>query len=305
MTRRSKRSGRQNVAVRVPHDGGCGVAESASSRADHGTQSAAVVRSLRDEIKKDSLSLVAAGVAFYALLAIFPAMIALVTVYGLVADPERISDQLRPITKMLPDQAADLLTTQLTATAEIGAGGLTLGLAISLAATVWASAGAVRALIAGLNVIFGVVESRSFVRRAVLAVALTLGAMLMVTVVLALVAAFPVVLNRIGLDPAVAAVAQALRWILLIVVVELGLAVLYRFGPDPAGRPRWRWVSWGSVAALAVWILGSLGFSFYVSNFGNYNKVYGSLAAVIVLMLWLYLGAFAVLLGAEIDAVRE
>ena len=162
-----------------------------------------------------------------------------------------------------------------------------------------------RALIAGLNVIFGVVESRSFLRRAVLAVALTLGAMLTVTVVLALVAAFPVVLDRLGLDPAVATVAQVLRWVLLIVVVELGLSVLYRFGPDPAGRPRWRWISWGSVAALAVWILGSLGFSFYVTNFGNYNKVYGSLAAVIVLMLWLYLGAFAVLLGAEIDSVRE
>jgi len=163
----------------------------------------------------------------------------------------------------------------------------------------------VRALIAGLNVIFGVVQSRNFMRRAVLAVALTLGAMLTVTVVLALVAAFPVVLDRIGLDPAVATVAQVLRWLLLIVVVEVGLSVLYRFGPDPAGRPRWRWVSWGSVAALAVWILGSLGFSVYVSNFGNYNKVYGSLAAVIVLMLWLYLGAFAVLLGAEIDSVRE
>jgi len=160
-------------------------------------------------------------------------------------------------------------------------------------------------LIAGLNVIFGVVQSRNFMRRAVLAVALTLGAMLTVTVVLALVAAFPVVLDRIGLDPAVATVAQVLRWLLLIVVVEVGLSVLYRFGPDPAGRPRWRWVSWGSVAALAVWILGSLGFSVYVSNFGNYNMVYGSLAAVIVLMLWLYLGAFAVLLGAEIDSVRE
>jgi membrane protein len=267
--------------------------------------STAVARSLREEIKKDSLSLVAAGVAFYGLLAIFPAIIALVTVYGLVADPDRIAQQLKPITKVLPDQAADLLTAQLTATAQIGAGGLTLGLVISLGATVWASAGAVRALIAGLNVIFGLVESRGFLRRAVLAVALTLGAMLTVTVVLALVAAFPVVLDRIGLDPAAVAAAQALRWVLLVVVVGLGLAVLYRFGPDPAGRPRWRWVSWGTVAALAVWILGSLGFSFYVSNFGSYNKTYGSLAAVIVLMLWLYLGAFAVLLGAEIDSVRE
>ena len=290
----------------VCHTTGGPVAESARSRTGEGAQeAAAVARSLRDEIKKDNLSLVAAGVAFYALLAIFPAMIALITVYGLVADPDRIKEQLRPITKLLPDQAADLLTAQLTATAEIGAGGLTVGLLISLAATVWASAGAVRALIAGLNVIFGVVQSRNFMRRAVLAVALTLGAMLTVTVVLALVAAFPVVLDRIGLDPAVATVAQVLRWLLLIVVVEVGLSVLYRFGPDPAGRPRWRWVSWGSVAALAVWILGSLGFSVYVSNFGNYNKVYGSLAAVIVLMLWLYLGAFAVLLGAEIDSVRE
>lgn len=263
------------------------------------------IRALRGEIKRDNLSLVAAGVAFYGLLAIFPALIALVTAYGLVADPDQIKDQLGPITTMLPDQAADLLTSQLTATARIDPGGLTVSLVISLAASVWASAGAVRALIAGLNVIYGVIESRGFLRRAVLAVVLTLGAMLTVTLVLALVAAFPVVLDRLGLDPAVMVGAQALRWVLLIVVVGIGLSVLYRFGPNPAGQVGWHWVSWGSAAALAVWILGSLGFSLYVSNFGSYNKTYGSLAAVIVLMLWLYLGAFAVLLGAEIDSVRE
>jgi len=135
-------------------------------------------------------------------------------------------------------------------------------------------------------------------------VAIAGGSMVAVALALTLVAAFPVILDRIGLDPVAAGFAQAARWALLAVLVVIGLSVLYRLGPDRE-QPRFRWVTWGTLTALGMWVLGSVGFSVYVSNFGSYNQTYGSIAAVIVLMLWLYLSALAVLVGAEIDAVRE
>ena len=262
------------------------------------------LRRVRDAAKADNVSLVAAGVAFYGLLAIFPALIATVTLYGLVADPDRIKEQIASATAALPPGAADLVTSQLTSVASVGHGGLTLSLVISLGATIWAASGGVRALLIGLNVIYRTEESRGLVKRSSLGLGLTLGGLVVVALALTLVAAFPVILDRIGLDPVAAGFAQAARWALLAVVVVIGLSVLYRLGPDRE-QPRFRWVTWGTLTALGMWVLGSVGFSVYVSNFGSYNQTYGSIAAVIVLMLWLYLSALAVLVGAEIDAVRE
>jgi membrane protein len=255
-------------------------------------------------IKRHNVSLVAAGVAYYSLLAIFPAMIAVVAVYGLVATPEQIKKQLDPVVKQLPAGAGELISTQLTSAAALDRSGLTLGVLISLGATLWAAAGGVRALCKGLSMIREQEDDRGFVTRAGTALALTIAAMIAVIIALALVAAFPVVLGHLGLGSFATGAAQVTRWLLLILLLGIGLAVLYRWGP--AGeRPRWRWVSWGTSVAVLVWILGSVGFSVYVANFSSYNKTYGSLAAVIVLMLWLYLSAFAVLLGAEVDTVRQ
>jgi membrane protein len=261
-----------------------------------------LLRRIKTEMSDDNLSLVAAGVAFYSMLAIFPAIIAMVTVYALVATPEQIEHQIRPLLKTLPPGAADLLLAPLTSAAKHG-GGLTIGLIVSLLGTLWAAAGGVSALMTGLNVIYGVHEGRNFVKLKARALSLTLVGMLAAIVALVLVAAFPVALRHLGLDPAAAFGAEVLRWVVLIVLIAIALSAVYRFGPD-RHDVRWRPVSIGTVAALLVWVLASIGFSFYVSNFNNYNKAYGSLAAVIVLLLWLYLSAFAVLLGAEIDAIR-
>ena len=263
-----------------------------------------LVGGVRAEIKAKNLPLVAAGVAFYGLLAIFPALIAVVTLYGLVADPETISAQISDATAALPTEASDLLTSQLAAVAAVGADRLSFGLVISLAATVWASAGGVRAIATGLNLIDGVEAARGLVKRAGVSLALTLGAMVEAVVMLTLVAGFPVVVDRLGLDPVAAALAQGVRWLLLVVALGVGLAVLYRWAPDRP-PPRWRWLSWGTVSAIVLWALGSVGFAVYVDNFGSYNSTYGSIAAVIVLMLWLFLSAFAVLFGAVVDAVRD
>jgi membrane protein len=261
-----------------------------------------VLRRIRTEMSDDNLSLVAAGVAFYGMLAIFPAIIAVVTVYALVATPEQIEHQIRPLLKTLPPGAADLLLAPLTSAAA-HSGGLTIGLIVSLLGTLWAAAGGVSALMTGLNVIYGVHEGRNFVKLKARALSLTLIGMVAAIVALVLVAAFPVVLRHLGLDPAAALGAEAIRWAVLVALIALAVSAVYRFGPDRHDA-RWRPVTVGTVAALLVWVLASIGFSFYVSNFNNYNKAYGSLAAVIVLLLWLYLSAFAVLLGAEIDAIR-
>jgi membrane protein len=263
-----------------------------------------LVRGVRAELRSKNLSLVAAGVAFYGLLAMFPAVIALVTLYGLVADPEEIATQIADAPSAMPDEARDLVTSQLASVAAVGVSGLSFGLAVSIGATVWAAAGGVRALSTGLNVIFDVAGNRGMVKRASVSLGLTLGAMVEAVVMLALVAGFPVAVDRLGLDPVTAAFAQGLRWTLLVAALVLGLAVLYRWAPDRPPR-RWRLISWGTVSAVALWAVGSVGFSVYVDNFGSYNATYGSIAAVIVLMLWLFLSAFAVLFGAVIDAVGD
>ena len=251
--------------------------------------------------KKDSLGLVAAGVAFYAMLAVFPAIIAAVSIYSLVADPKTIESQLDPLIKALPPGGGDLLVSQLTGTASSSHGGISVGVIIGIIGTLLAASGGVRALMTGLNVIFERTESRNFIKLRVFGLALTLGALVIGIVAIALIAAFPVVLGHIGLGSFAAVLAQIGRWIALFVVIGGSLALFYQYGPDRGGRHRPHFTV-GVVVAIVIWLVGSLLFSLYVSNFSSYNKTYGALAAVIVLLLWLDLSAYAVLYGAAVDA---
>ncbi|GIH08557.1 hypothetical protein Rhe02_66240 [Rhizocola hellebori] len=253
------------------------------------------------EAKKDNLTLLAAGVAFYAMLALFPSLIALVTVYALAADPAKISEQIEPVTSLLPQEAAELVEQQLTAIVESNTGSLTIGLVVSVLAALWAASGGIGALITGINAVYGQEEQRGFVKLKALALTLTLGAVVVVVLALLLVAAFPSVVDALNLGTAGRLAAELGRWLLLAALIALTLSVFYRVGPSQASA-RWRWMSWGAVIALVIWLLGSIGFSLYVGNFGSYNKTYGTLAAVIILMLWLYLSAYVILLGAELDA---
>ncbi len=251
--------------------------------------------------KKDNLGLVAAGVAFYAMLAVFPAIIAAVSVYALVADPSNIKSQLDPLIRALPPGGGDLVVNQLTGTASASHGGISVGVIIGILGTLFAASGGIRALMTGLNVIFERTESRNFVKLRVFGLALTLGALVIGIVALALIAAFPVVLDHIGLGAFAAVLAQIGRWIALFVVIGGSLALFYQYGPDRGGRHRPH-ATIGVVVAIVIWLVGSLLFSLYVSNFSSYNKTYGALAAVIVLLLWLDLSAYAVLYGAAVDA---
>jgi membrane protein len=264
----------------------------------------AILKRVKAEVKEDNVTLLAAGVAFYGMLAIFPAIIAVVTVYGMVADPAQVQSQVNEFAKGLPAGADQLITEQLNNVVNAGQQALSIGLAISLLAVLWSASGGVQGLVKSLNLVYDEHESRGFVKLRGLSLLLTLGAIVVVIVALTLIAVFPGVVDDLGLGQAGELAASIARWVVLALVVLTALAVLYRYAPDRA-NPRWRWVSWGAVVALVVWLLGSVGFSWYVDNFGKYNQTYGALAAVIVLLLWLFLSSFAVLLGAELDAEIE
>ena len=264
----------------------------------------AVLKRVKAEVKEDNVTLLAAGVAFYAMLAIFPAIIAVVTVYGMVADPAQVQSQVGEFAKSLPSGADQLITEQLKNVVNAGQQSLSIGLALSLLAVLWTASGGVQGLVKGLNLVYDEKETRGFLKLRGLSLLLTLGAILMAVVAIALVAVFPAVVDDLKLGQAGQLAASIARWVVLALLVLSAVAVLYRFAPDRA-NPRWRWVSWGAVVALVLWLLGSIGFSWYVDNFGKYNQTYGALAAVIILLLWLFLSAFVVLLGAEIDAEIE
>lgn len=251
-------------------------------------------------VRDGQITLIAAGVAFYATLAIFPALISIVTVYALVADPEQVKKQLEPLTDALPRSAADLLVEQLSAAANSSGDSLTLGLLISSLVLIWSVSSGTSSLMEGLTTIFDVPETRSFVKRRAIALVFAIGAILGVACALGLIAALAPILRSVGITGGVAVLIGVLRWIGLFILALLALDLLYRFGPDRSRDP-WQWVSWGSGIALGLWLLGTLGFSFYVSNFGSYNETYGTLTGIIVLMLWLYLSIFTTLLGAQIN----
>ena len=264
----------------------------------------AILKRVKAEVKEDNVPLLAAGVAFYAMLAIFPAIIAVVTVYGMVSDPEQVQSQVGEFAKGLPAGADTLLTKQLESATGAADRALSIGLAASLLGVLWSASGGVQGLVKGLNLVYDERESRGFLKLRALSLLLTLGAIVVAVVAIALIAVFPAFVEGLGLGRAGELAASIGRWVILALLVLTALAVVYRYAPDRA-NPRWRWVSWGAVVALVLWLLGSVGFSYHVENFGKHHQTYGALAAVIILLLWLFLSAFAVLLGAEPDAETE
>jgi membrane protein len=256
------------------------------------------------EAKIDQVPLLAAGVAFFAFLSLFPAMIAAVMVYGLVADPATVQRQTEQISQALPEDAASLITDQMEAITSAPQQGLGIGLVVALLAALWAASGGVGQMLTAINVAYDEDETRGFVKRKALALALTLGAILFATVAILLIAVAPALLNTFIPEGALRLLLEIARWVGLLIAVGVGLALLYRWAPD-RDSPRFTWVSVGAAVATVIWLVASLGFSLYVDNFGSYGETYGALAGVVVLMLWLWITAFVVLFGAEINAETE
>jgi membrane protein len=259
---------------------------------------------VKDELTRDNLSIVAAGVAFYGLLAIFPALAALVSIYGLIVEPQAAQQQIAQLEGVLPPDARSIVDQQLSQVTSSAQGALSLGVLGGLLLTLWSAGKGTKALIEALNIVNDEQEERGFLKLNAIALGLTLGILLFVVVALALVALLPALVGNLGLPETVQAWARWLRWPILAGAFMAALAVLYRYGPSRA-EPRWRWVSWGAAAATLLWIVGSLLFSWYVTNFGSYNETYGSVGAVVILMMWFWLSAYIVLLGAELNAEME
>lgn len=256
------------------------------------------------EISRDNLGMVAASVAFYTLLALFPGIAALISVFGLLADPAQVAHQFATLRSVLPDQAYQLVDGQMRDLAARPAGALGIGLAGALLLSVWSATKGTKALIESLNIAYDERERRGLVRLNLLAFALTLFLIVLIVVAIGLIVAFPVALDFIGLGANAEAFVRWLRWPVLAALVLFTLAVVYRYGPARR-QARWRWVSWGSGFAVVLWLMASGLFSLYVSRFGDYNATYGSVGAVIVLLMWLFISGFVFLLGAEVNAEME
>ncbi|HEY6744745.1 MAG TPA: YihY/virulence factor BrkB family protein [Mycobacteriales bacterium] len=263
-----------------------------------------VVRRAWRETQADGIPLMAAGVAFYSFISLFPALIAAITLYGLVADPEQVEQQIRDLSAALPSESTTLIADQLRQITSTSDRALGVGLVISVLGALFTASGGVANLIKAINLAYDEQETRGFARLRGVALLLTVGAIVFLVVAVGLVAVLPVVLDQVGLGSVGRTVVGVLRWVGLLLFVTGALAVLYRFAPD-RDDPRLSWVSLGAAVATVLWIIGSAGFSIYVGNFGSYGETYGALAGAVVLLLWLFLTAFVVLLGAEINAEAE
>jgi len=254
-----------------------------------------VLLRVKAEVKDDQVPLLSAGVAFYLLLALFPALAAVVSIFGLVADPGQVQQQVTDLTGTLPEEARSLITDQLEQITKQEQGiGVTL--AVSIAAALWAASSGVKHLIGAINAAYDEKEGRKFLKLRGLSLALTVAGVLFAALAIGVIGVLPALADQLPFG--------SVGQVLVHVASYVGLAVLYRYAPD-RDKPKWQWVSWGAVIATLVWILGSIAFSVYVSNFGSYGETYGSIGAVIVLMLWLVVTAFAIILGAEINSELE
>jgi membrane protein len=254
------------------------------------------------EVKADQVPLLAAGVAFYVLLALFPAIIAGVSIYGLVADPQTVRDQINQLAQTLSPETAKLIGTQVQQVTSSAGGALGLATVIGILTALWSASSGMKALITGVNLAYDEPEGRKFVKLRGLSILMTLAAMVLLGVALALIVGFPAVPD--SWPTVLQWTAAILRFVLLAVLLMAGLAALYRYAPD-RDKPKWGWASPGSVVATVLWVLATIGFALYANFFGNYNKTYGALAGVIILMFWLFLSALVVLVGAELNTEME
>lgn len=256
------------------------------------------------EAERDHLGMVAAGVAFYAFLSVFPALAALVSLYGLLSDPNEVERQLAALGSVMPNGVRELLAEQLRRIAGGSSGVLGWGVVLSLLLGLWSANRGTKSLIEAMNIAYDEQEKRGLLALNALSLLLTLGGVLMLVVALVVIVGIPTVLGFVGLGGLARVAVDVLRWPLLIAVVLIGLAVVYRFAPAREG-PEWKWVTPGSLLATMVWLAVSIAFSVYVANFGSYEKTYGSLGAVAILLLWFYAGSYVILLGAELNAEAE
>lgn len=263
-----------------------------------------ILKRVAKQVSADRVMTEAAGVTFFALLSVFPALAALVSLYGLVADPAAIEGQIKALAGVMPEGGLGILSDQLHKLVSAPRGSLSFGVLIGLGTSLWSANQGMKALFDALNVVNNETETRGFLKRTAVTLAFTAGAIVFVVLAMAAVVVLPAALAVVGLGNVIELLLRFLRWPLLLGMIALLLALIYRYGPDRE-RPRWQWVSWGSGFAAVAWVVGSAGFSWYVASFGSYDKTYGSLGAVIGFMTWIWISTIIVLTGAELNTAME
>ena len=270
---------------------------------------AAHVRSLAAKlparIREHNLTLVAAGVAFYGFLAIVPALIAFVSIYGLVADPEQVTRQVKDLGSSLPAEVQNFLIFQLTSIVNANQGGVTVATVVAIALALWSASGGMAALITGIHVAHEADEPKGFVVKRGKALLLTLAAIVFLGIVVFLIVAVPPLLDSAGLGNAGRIAFNVLRWPVLVVVMVIGVGLLYRLSVKGAPRGRLGFLTPGVVVATVGWVIASALFAAYTANFASYGKTYGALASIVVVLLWLWLSALVLLMGAEVDGAAD
>lgn len=253
---------------------------------------------------EDRLLATAAGVVFFGLLAVFPAVTALVSCYGLFADPSTIGANLQTLALMLPDGTFQIVQDQIGRVLDKGSASLGATFLFGLGLAIWSANAGVKAVIDALNVVYEEREKRSFLRLNLLSLTFTTGAIAALIMMVGAVVAFPLALAHLGLAPDSRFLISLARWPALFAILVVGLGILYRFGPSRRAA-RWEWLGVGTLAAALLWIAGSATLSWYLSNFENYSATYGSLGAAIGLMMWMWMSAIIVLCGAELNSEIE
>lgn len=259
---------------------------------------------VRAEAKDDHVALLAAGVAFFSLLAAVPGLVAVISIYGLVAEPADIGPQIVDALAAAPREVRDLATAQMEAIAGTSGASTLLAAVFGILVALWSASAGIGHLIEALNVAYDEKDRRGWVRRKLRALGFTVGAIVFIVLAFGAITVLPAIVADSALGGAGKFMIEAVRWVVLFALMIGGLAVLYRYGPD-RDEPRWRWTSPGAIMAALLWVAGSMLFSLYTTNLGKYNETYGSLGAIVVVMLWLFLTSAVVIIGAEVNAELE
>lgn len=259
---------------------------------------------VKDEVAEDRVSLIAAGVAFYGFLALFPAIAALMALSGLFLDPSDVTDQIGALAGLVPEDIIDIIVGQATAVTGSSEGGLGVTALISVLLALYSASKGVGSLIDGLNVAYDETEERGFIKLKLVTFGLTLLIMVGLLLAMAVVAVIPAVVSFLPLGAVAEPLIVGVSFVVLAAFTIGGLAVLYRYGPSRDGA-EWSWVSAGGIVGCALWLIASAGFAFYVSSFGSYNESFGALAGVVILLTWLWMSVFVILIGAELNAEME
>ncbi len=263
-----------------------------------------VMVKVKDKIGENHVMIVSAGVAFFGFLSIFPAIMALISIYGLAMDPQQVEEQLTRVSSMMPKQTYEVLRQQVEKFVNNSGGSLGWGTAFGILFGIWSANKGTKSLFKGVDIAYETKSNRGVLKQNALTLLFTFGAIILVILSAALIVAFPAIIESIDIPGNMQNLIDWLRWLVMGLILVGSISLVYGFAPEKK-RPKFKWVISGALLSAILWLLASWAFSFYIRNFSNFGEIYGSLSAIVILMLWLYLSSFIILLGAELNAELE